>query len=100
MHVLPPGFHRIRYYGLFANRYRAANLERCRALLGGSLPETDTAATSGQEGPEPWEEQLQRLTGVDPTQCPACKAGRLVYVERLRRQPRPEAPEPASRAPP
>ncbi|MCP4549577.1 MAG: tyrosine-type recombinase/integrase, partial [bacterium] len=32
LHVLPPGFHRIRYSGLFANRWRTANLERCRAL--------------------------------------------------------------------
>ena len=33
LHVLPNRFHRIRYYRLFANRFRAANLERCRALL-------------------------------------------------------------------
>ncbi|MCH9647620.1 MAG: IS91 family transposase [Deltaproteobacteria bacterium] len=33
-HVLPEGFVRIRYYGLFANRHRAENLERCRGLLG------------------------------------------------------------------
>ena len=33
LHVLPTGFVRIRYYGLLANRHRAQNLERCRALL-------------------------------------------------------------------
>ena len=100
MHVLPPGFHRIRYYGLFANRCRAANLERCRVLLGVEIPESD-AATAGEEEAEPWEEQLQRLTGIEATRCPACKEGQLVYVERLVRQPhRSEVPEPAGRAPP
>jgi hypothetical protein len=32
-HVLPSGFVKIRHYGLLANRYRAANLVICRALL-------------------------------------------------------------------
>ena len=34
IHVLPPGFHRIRHYGLFANGARADNLARARQLLG------------------------------------------------------------------
>ena len=34
LHVLPPGFQRIRHYGLFSNRHRAENLARCRKLLG------------------------------------------------------------------
>ena len=33
IHVLPPRFHRIRYYGLFANATRARNLLRARKLL-------------------------------------------------------------------
>ncbi len=33
IHVLPPGFHRIRHYGLFANGARTENLARARALL-------------------------------------------------------------------
>jgi hypothetical protein len=32
-HVLPSGFVKIRHYGLLANRYRAAKLRVCRALL-------------------------------------------------------------------
>ena len=34
LHVLPPGFVRIRHFGLFANRSRKVNLELCRTLLG------------------------------------------------------------------
>ena len=33
LHALPDGFHRIRHYGLFANRRRADKLAQCRALL-------------------------------------------------------------------
>lgn len=33
LHVLPEGLHRVRYYGLFANGKRAANLERSRIAL-------------------------------------------------------------------
>jgi hypothetical protein len=33
LHILPSGFQRIRHYGLFANRYRAVKLARCRQLL-------------------------------------------------------------------
>ncbi len=34
LHVLPERFVRIRYFGFFANRHRAENIERARALIG------------------------------------------------------------------
>jgi predicted RNA-binding Zn-ribbon protein involved in translation (DUF1610 family) len=33
LHVLPPGFVRIRHFGLFANRLRKGSLKLCRSLL-------------------------------------------------------------------
>ncbi len=33
LHVLPPGFVRVRYYGLLANADRTARLARCREVL-------------------------------------------------------------------
>ena len=33
LHVLPPGFHRIRYYGFLANRNRQQKLTECRQAL-------------------------------------------------------------------
>jgi hypothetical protein len=33
LHVLPPGFHRIRYYGFLGARHRTTKLARCRHLL-------------------------------------------------------------------
>ena len=34
LHVLPDGFHRIRYYGFLSNRHREEKLALCRQLLG------------------------------------------------------------------
>jgi len=82
-HVLPPGFVRLRHYGLFANPVRRANLARCRALLGVAAPPPSP--------PVSWIELLKRLTGRDVTQCAHCGEGRLAIIETLR---------PAARAPP
>jgi len=48
MHVLPQGFHRIRYYGLLASPTRANNIVRIRALLAPPLIPIDAikAATT------------------------------------------------------
>ena len=102
LHVLPDGFQRIRYYGLLANRYRAENLERCRALLG--VPaDPEAPDTSEEKADETWEERLLRTTGIDPRRCPVCGQGRLSLHQRV--EPQPQQPQqeealPASRAPP
>lgn len=38
LHVLPPGFVRIRYFGMLANRHRKLLLNLCREYLQVSLP--------------------------------------------------------------
>jgi len=38
LHVPPPGFHRIRHYGLLSASARTANLARARELLAVPLP--------------------------------------------------------------
>jgi hypothetical protein len=62
LHVLPQGLVRIRHFGLFANRNRAAALERCRSLLGSQV------ATA----------PAQRVEH----RCPVC-SGVMLVVERL-----------------
>jgi hypothetical protein len=54
MHVLPQGFHRIRYYGLLTSPTRASNIARIRALLAVSLIPIDAikAATTKPEEPK------------------------------------------------
>jgi len=39
LHVLPRGFHRIRYFGFLGNRHRQEKLDPCRQLLGVAIPE-------------------------------------------------------------
>ena len=69
LHVLPKGFTRIRHYGLLANRYRAAKLARCRALL--AQPEPEPLK------PDSTSEMMLRLTGKDITVCDQCGHGPL-----------------------
>jgi hypothetical protein len=67
LHVLPKGLVRIRHFGLFANRSRAASLERCRSLLGTQTC-ADRPATAASQQP-----------------CPLC-SGPMIVVERITAQ--------------
>jgi hypothetical protein len=78
LHVLPPGFHRIRQFGFLANRYRTEKLERARRLLGAPPPPEPPAGESAD-----WQDLHQALTGEDLRVCPVCKEGRLVHLETL-----------------
>jgi hypothetical protein len=70
LHVLPDGFQRIRYYGLLANRFRAANLEQCRTLLHG--PRLAILPASHQF------QQMADSTIRPATPCPRCRQGVMV----------------------
>jgi hypothetical protein len=84
LHLLPNGFTRIRYYGLFANRHRAENLRHCRKLLNYTL-----ATTTAEIEKLDWPELLLALTGQDPFLCPRCCRGHLVIVKTLQPLPKP-----------
>ena len=72
IHTLPPGFQRIRYFGLMANRHRKPYLAFCRELLTGRQNPLLPAVT-----------QCQALGRVLPTperlRCPKC-SGRLIRI--------------------
>jgi hypothetical protein len=76
LHVLPAGFHRIRYYGFLGNRHRGQKLARCRELLGMPIPE---ALEDQLE--QDYRDHHEELTGVSLKQCPACRHGRMVVIE-------------------
>jgi hypothetical protein len=63
IHVLPKGLVRIRHFGLFANRRRAASLLRCRSLLG-------TPSSSQQPAPS------------SQPRCPSCSEP-MIILERM-----------------
>jgi hypothetical protein len=80
IHVLPTGFHRIRYYGLFANGGRTRNIARARELLAMPAPEAEDTHTADDREPPAL---------VQP--CPCC-GGRMIIVETFERGGEPRAP--------
>ena len=77
IHVPPPRFQRLRYYGLLGNRYREEKLARCRQRLG--MPPAAIAAAS----PQDYRDRYQQLTGGSLRECPVCHQGRLRVVGTL-----------------
>ena len=78
IHVLPDGFHRIRYFGFLCNRQRERKLARCRELLGMTPTEPAAAVPSP---PDDYRTLHEALTGTSLTQCPACGQGHMLVVE-------------------
>ena len=72
MHVLPAGFHRIRYYGLLASGKRAENIARARELLAPPIIPVDAikAISASAAGPQ------------TADSCPCC-GGRMIIIERF-----------------
>jgi hypothetical protein len=80
LHVLPEGFHRIRYYGFLGNRYRKEKLEQCRHLLG-MLPRQPDSLTQVAE--LDYRDRYQALTGSCLWECPACHRGRMIVIGEI-----------------
>ena len=71
LHILPSGFVKIRYYGIYSTRFRTTILNDKEKML--IKPEETTI------------ERIARLTGIDVRQCPFCKVGHLVPVAKVQR---------------
>jgi hypothetical protein len=88
-HVLPPGFVKIRHYGLLASGNATTKLEVARRLLEAMQPGLCAAvglvaavllAANSQtppELPDNWRALLEQLTGLDVARCPSCGLGIL-----------------------
>lgn len=72
-HVLPRGFHKVRYYGLLApaNRHQ---LEKIKTLL--ADPNAQLQASPGEATADP-------LPSLDALRCPYCATGTLIWVARI-----------------
>jgi len=66
MHILPSGFVKIRYYGIYSSRFRSTLLKD-RVIV--RLQPDETVP-----------ERIRRLTGFDVSVCPCCKEGKLVFA--------------------
>src|SRR5205085_155470 len=73
IHTLPPGFQRIRYFGLMANRHRKQSLTLCRSLLTG--PE-DQPLPSPVQCHAVW----RMLTASPQRRCPRCGSTILIRI--------------------
>jgi hypothetical protein len=89
LHVLPPGFKRIRHYGLLGPTHKAARLAAARAALDAPAPEAQVV--------ESVEEFLRRVARLEYLDCPHCGRGRFVFLQTIVPL---QAPWIALRAPP
>lgn len=85
LHVLPPGFHRIRHYGLLANATRVENLARARELL--AAPLSPLIAVPGLAS----EDVAQETPTENARPCPCCGAP-MVIIETFAKGHAPRAP--------
>jgi hypothetical protein len=74
-HVLPQGFHKVRYYGLWSPRNRTT-LKRLQLLL--EEHRKSKEAKSAETPPPPKPER----------RCPCCEDGRMIVIQWLPKQPR------------
>jgi len=77
-HVLPAGFHKVRYYGIFAPCNRDL-LKRARQLLADADDNTTAPLPDVGKNPAP---------PYDPMPCPFCKVGHLTFVATIPRKGR------------
>jgi len=69
-HILPSGFHKIRYMGFLSARNKKQKMKKIRAAL-------KTEAPENPHSDETLPERILRRTGTDITLCPQCKKGHL-----------------------
>ncbi|MCK5134193.1 MAG: IS91 family transposase [Bacteroidales bacterium] len=71
LHILPSGFVKIRYYGIYSTRFRTTILNVKQKM---TIKPKETSI-----------ERIFRLMGIDVRQCPCCKVGHLVPVATVPR---------------
>jgi hypothetical protein len=72
LHVLPPGFVKIRHYGLFAAGNVSTRLKLARSLLPAAPPTPPPPVVENPDDQDTWQQHLLRLAGIDLTRCPRC----------------------------
>jgi len=78
IHVLPDGFHRVRYYGFLGNCHRARKLALCRELLA-------IAPAAPADPPADYRYRFEALTGRSLRACPRCHTGIMVVIDCIAR---------------
>ncbi len=85
LHILPQGFYKVRYYGIFSSRYRKENIELAKNLLEQeTICKQEEAFEDGRsvwvKQDTVWNEILQIICNFRRPNCPHCKKGRLRFA--------------------
>ena len=84
LHILPPGFRKIRYYGFMANTHSA--------LLQVQQQEMGVVVQTGKEIKKiSWKVIAKQKLNYDADQCPACKKGTMVTLFHFKANAPPDA---------
>ena len=85
LHVLLKRFLKVRYYGIFTNRYRKENIETAKACL--TQEEFDKKEEAIEDGKQVWEKRdtvwdkiLGHIKNYRRPNCPVCKKGSLYFA--------------------
>ena len=85
LHVLPDGFFKVRYYGIFSSRYRKQNIELSKRLLE-EQQQLETEQTIEDTGrarikqKTVFDEIMKMILAYKPANCPCCKKGRMRFA--------------------
>jgi len=74
IHILPPGYMKIRHYGLFGNRNKSTKLKLCKTLTNTPILIKEIFTTA---------DLIQRITGKDITKCPCCGSDKITRFLRF-----------------
>jgi len=93
LHLLPKGFLKIRYYGIFANRYRKVNVTDAKTILAHeqNLLKQEYFQDHGDEyinKPQDalWNELHKLIFDKPFNLCPNCRTGKMVFGGVIRQQ--------------
>lgn len=85
LHLLPQGFFKVRYYGIFANVHRKVNIEKARKHLSREKAEQKQEAL--EDGRQVWEKQdtiwteiMEDIKKHIRLNCPVCKKGQMRFA--------------------
>ena len=76
LHVLPPGFMKIRHCGFLANKCKKETIKLCRELIGDNVQHPKRQKKTATE-------LMIELTGTDITRCPCCSEGTMIIIMEM-----------------
>lgn len=85
LHILPKGFFKVRYYGIFASRYRKINIKIAKQLLAQEKKDINNEAVEDgnsvfEKKNTVWNEILQIIKQYKKPNCPKCGKGQMRFA--------------------